>query len=366
VNLFDLDTPALVFDLDKVEANVVEMAGVARDAGVRLRPHTKTHKIPELARMQVAAGAAGITCAKVGEAEVMVEAGVDDVLIAYPIWGSSKVDRLAALRERARIVVSLDSLEVAQGLSRLGVHGVGPLEVYVEVDTGHHRMGRAPGAPTADLVRQIADVAGLRVIGLLTHAGHAYAARSLDERDAVIQREVDDLVATQELCAGFGVELREISVGSTPSARREARHAGQGITEIRPGTYIFNDTAMVDLGVATYDDCAAFVLATVVSRPDQARFVIDAGTKCFTSDGFGRPDWIKVAGWDDLSMSFTTEEHGVGRIDQSAGGQLEIGDKLLLIPSHVCPVFNLFDSAYAFRGEDVVDELLVKGRGKVR
>jgi len=366
VNLFDLDTPALVVDLNKVEANVAEMAHTAREAGVRLRPHTKTHKIPELARLQVAAGASGITCAKVGEAEVMVDAGIDDILVAYPIIGSSKVDRLAALRERARIVVSLDSLEVAQGLSRLGVHGVGPLEVYVEVDTGHHRMGRAPGAPSAELVRQIADVPGLDIIGLLTHAGHAYAARDDDEREAVIQREVDDLVATTELCRELGVPLREISVGSTPSARREARHASAGITEIRPGTYIFNDTAMVNLGVATYDQCAAFILATVVSRPDAERFVIDAGTKCFTSDGVGRPDWIKVAGWDDLTMNFVTEEHGVGRLDATAGGRLEIGDKLLLIPSHVCPVFNLFDTAYAFRGEDVVEELLIAGRGKVR
>jgi D-serine deaminase-like pyridoxal phosphate-dependent protein len=365
VNLFDLDTPALVIDLDKVEANVAEMASVTRAAGVRLRPHTKTHKIPEFAHMQLAAGASGITCAKVGEAEVMVEKGIDDILIAYPIVGASKVTRLAALREKARITVSLDSLEVAQGLSRLGVHGVGPLEVFIEVDTGHHRLGRAPGTATAELVRQIADVPGLQVVGLLTHAGHAYAAQGLGERDLVIRREVEDLVATKELCAQLGVELHDISVGSTPSVRREADYSHEGITEVRPGTYIFNDTAMVNLGVASYDTCAAFILATVVSRPDDQRFVIDAGTKCFTSDGVGRPDWIKVAGWDDLTMNFTTEEHGVGTMN-AGGGRLEIGDKLLLIPSHICPVVNLFDSAFAFRGEDVVDELLVKGRGKVR
>jgi len=366
MNLFDLDTPALVLDLDKVESNVAAMSDLARRAGVRLRPHTKTHKIPELALLQMAAGAAGITCAKVGEAEVMVDAGLDDILVAYPVWGASKIDRLAALRERARVVVSLDSLDVAQGLSRLGVHGVGPLEVYVEVDTGHHRLGRPPGAPSAELVRQVAEVPGLVVIGLLTHAGHAYAQRDPVERDVVIQREVDDLMATRELCAQLGVTFDEISVGSTPSARGEARRGAEGVTEIRPGTYIFNDTAMVDLGVATYDQCAAFVVTTVVSRPDRRRFVVDAGTKCLTSDGLARPDWIKVAGWDDLRMEFLTEEHGVGAIDPSAGGQLEIGDKLLLIPSHVCPVVNLFDTAHVVRGEDVVGELLVRGRGKVR
>ena len=365
MNLFDVDTPALIVDLDKKEANIAVMATAAREGGVRLRPHTKTHKIPEFARMQVAAGAAGITCAKVGEAEVMVEDGLDDILIAYPIVGHSKISRLERLRERSRILVSIDSLEVAQGLSRVGVHGAGPLEVYVEVDTGHHRLGRAPGADSARLVQQIADVPGIEVIGLLTHAGHSYAA-DLAQREAVVRREAQDLLATKELCAQLGVTFSEISVGSTPSARMEARHRADGITEVRPGTYIFNDTAMVSLGVATYDTCAAFVLATVVSRPDEHRFVIDAGTKCFTSDGVGRPDWIKVAGWDDLSMSFTTEEHGVGTLDTSRGGRLEIGDKLLLIPSHVCPVFNLFDSAVVVRGEEVVDEVLVRGRGKVR
>ena len=366
MNIFDLDTPALIIDLDKVDTNIVEMANVARHAGVRLRPHTKTHKIPELAHMQLAAGADGITCAKVGEAEVMVDAGINDILIAYPILGPMKWTRLAALRERARIIVSLDSLEVAQGLGTVGVQGNGPLEIYVEVDTGHHRLGRAPGAPTVDLVRRIADVPGLEIIGLLTHAGHAYAAKSLAERDVVVQREVEDLVMTQALCAEIGVDFPEISVGSTPSARREAQHAHDGVTEIRPGTYIFNDTAMVSLGVATYDTCAAFILASVVSRPDRTRFVIDAGTKCFTSDGVGRPDWIKVAGWDDLSMEFTTEEHGVGVLDPSNGGRLEIGDKLMLIPSHVCPVVNLFDTAYVVRGEEVLGQWVVKGRGKVR
>jgi D-serine deaminase-like pyridoxal phosphate-dependent protein len=366
MNLFDLDTPALIVDLDKVEANIAEMAQVTKNAGVRLRPHTKTHKIPEFAQMQIAAGAAGITCAKVGEAEVMVAAGIDDILIAYPIYGHAKWARLSALRERARIIVSLDSLEVAQGLASVGVQGNGPLEVYVEVDTGHHRMGHAPGAATADVVRRIADIPGLEVIGLMTHAGHAYAATSLDERDRVIEKEVDDLMMTKALCSELGVELRDISVGSTPSARREALYADRGVTEVRPGTYIFNDTAMVSLGVASYDTCAAFILATVVSRPDENRFVIDAGTKCFTSDGVGRPDWIKVAGWDDLRMEFTTEEHGVGVMDLSAGGRLEIGDKLLLIPSHVCPVVNLFDSVYVARGEDVLGELSVQGRGKVR
>ena len=352
MNVFDLDTPALMIDLDRVEHNISEMAQTTKVAGVRLRPHTKTHKMPEIAKLQVDAGASGITCAKVGEAEVMVAAGFDDILIAYPIYGAAKLARLQKLREKARIIVSLDSVEVAQGLGRLGVTSGHPLEIYVEVDTGHHRIGRAPGMPTVNLVTQLAEIDGITIIGLLTHAGHAYGADTLAERDVVVDREIDDLT------------FDEISVGSTPSARSESlRH---GVTEVRPGTYVFNDTTMIRLGVATEATCAAHILATVVSRPTPERFVIDAGTKCFTSDGVGRPGWIQVADREDLTMQFTTEEHGVGTIDLDRGGTLAIGDKLELIPNHICLVINLFDSAYATRNGKVVEELAVAGRGKVR
>lgn len=364
MNVESLDTPALVIDLDRVERNVNEMADLARRAGVRLRPHTKTHKMPELARLQVDAGASGITCAKLGEAEVMVAAGFDDILIAYPLVGEAKLARLRSLRERARILVSLDSVEVAEGLGRLGVATNDPLEVFVEVDTGHHRMGRAPGAPSASLVAEVSRIPGVVVVGLLTHAGHAYGATSEVERDAVVAREIDDLIMTKGLCADLGVAVEEISVGSTPSARGELRRAG--VTEVRPGTYVFNDTMMMSLGVATESTTAAHILATVVGRPTPERFVIDAGTKCFTSDGVGRPHWIKALGRDDLTMEFVTEEHGVGRFDPAWGGELRIGDKLRFIPSHACPVINLFDFAYASRGDEVVGEIAVAGRGKVR
>lgn len=364
MNVFDLDTPALVIDMDRVETNIAEMAVRSREAGVRLRPHTKTHKMPEIARLQIDAGASGITCAKVGEAEVMVSAGFTDILIAYPIYGPAKLARLQALRDRARILVCLDSVEVARGLGELGVASGDPIEVYVEVDTGHHRMGRAPGKSTVELVTQLAEIRGITILGLLTHAGHAYAAPALADRDAVVATEVNDLLTTRQLCAEAGIVFSEISVGSTPSARSELTR--QGVTEVRPGTYVFNDTSMMNLGVATVDTCAAHILATVVGRPTPERFIIDAGTKCFTSDGVGRPGWIQVVGRDDLTMQFLTEEHGVGTIDLSQGNALSIGDKLRLIPSHICPVVNLFDSVYVTRQDEVIEEFVVAGRGKVR
>jgi D-serine deaminase-like pyridoxal phosphate-dependent protein len=364
VKVDDLDTPALVIDMDRVQANIDEMSQRARESGVRLRPHTKTHKMPEIARLQVNAGASGITCAKVGEAEVMVAAGFDDILIAYPVLGAEKLARLQALREKARIIVSLDSLEVAKGLGELGVATAQPVEVYVDVDTGQHRMGRPAGRSTVELVTQLADVAGITVVGLMTFAGHVYGATSPADREPVIDHEVDDLVDTLRLCAEAGVVLHEISVGSTPAARSEMTR--QGITEVRPGTYVFNDTNMIHLGVATQDTCAARVLTTVVSRAAPERFVVDAGSKCLSSDGTGRPGWIQVAGRDDLTMEFISEEHGVGAIDPSTSAGLSIGDKLELIPSHVCPVINLFDRAYAVQQGEVVGELVVAGRGMVR
>ena len=362
VNLFDLDTPALVVDLDRLEANLEAMAAHARAAGVRLRPHTKTHKTPEIARLQLEAGAAGITVAKLGEAEVMAAAGVTDILVAYPLLGAAKLERLARLRESARVVVSLDSVEVARGLGELGVATREPVEVYVEVDTGLHRLGRPTGEATAELVERVAAVPGIRVLGLMTHAGHAYGVGP-DELGALVEDEVAGLRATRELCAQRGVELSEISVGSTPTAHAELGAAG--VTEARPGTYVFNDTTMIELGAATEATCAAFVLATVVSRPSEDRFVIDAGTKCLSSDHDDRPGWLRVAGRDDLAFEFLNEEHGVGRLDPERGRTLAIGDKVLVIPAHVCPVVNLFDSMTLVREGRVEGEWAIAARGRV-
>jgi D-serine deaminase-like pyridoxal phosphate-dependent protein len=361
--LAELDTPALLVDLDVLEANLAGMAAVAARAGVRLRPHTKTHKSPEIARMQLQAGAAGITCAKLGEAEVMADAGLDDLLIAYPLVGEGKLRRLRDLMERARVRVSLDSVEVTEGLGRVGRDVGRDVEVLVEVDTGLHRLGRPPGPPTAELVGQVARVPGVEVVGLLTHAGHSYRARTSEELRRVAEREILDLVETAALCRRDGIALEEISVGSTPTARAGA--FVDGVTEIRPGTYALNDATMMRLGVATEAMTAARVLATVVARPTTERFVLDAGSKCLTTDNMGTvPDWLVVAGRPDLHMDFLSEEHGVGHRD--GGEELRIGDRLQVIPSHACGCVNLFDVAYGVRQGKVERELPIAGRGRVR
>ncbi len=361
----DLDTPCLLIELDVLERNIARMAEIARAAGVRLRPHAKTHKSPEIAQMQVDAGARGITVAKLGEAEIMVEAGLDDVLVAYPIVGQAKLGRLRALMDRAEIRVTLDSVEVAEGLARLGRDLGRDVPVLVEVDTGLHRLGRPPGPPTVELVREVARLPGVEVLGLLTHAGQAYFAADGDELRTTAEREGSDLVDTAELCAAAGISIREISAGSTPTAGTVARV--EGVTEIRPGTYVLNDVQQMRLGVATEDDCAARVLTTVVAHPTEERFVLDAGTKAFTSDGTDGPRFPGrgvVAGRPELRLDFMNEEHGVGRC--TGEDNVRIGERLEILPLHVCACVNMFDVALGVRDGGVEREIPIAARGRMR
>ena len=361
----DLDTPALLFDLDVVERNIAEMAGVARAAGVRLRPHTKTHKSPEIARMQLEAGAAGITVAKLGEAEVMVDVGLNDVLVAYPLVGEAKLARFRGLLERADLRATTDSVEVAEGLGRVGRSLGRDIPVLIEVDTGLHRVGSAPGGPTVELAQRVAAVAGVEVIGLLTHAGHAYRSAGPDELRATAEREGLDLVMTAAACAEAGIELRELSVGSTPTARIVADV--EGVTEIRPGTYVFNDVQQLRLGVASETACAATVLTTVVAHPTDERFVLDGGSKAFTSDGGDGPPFPGrgvVVGRPELRIDFMNEEHAVGH--RTGADDVRIGERLRVIPLHACATVNMFDVAAGVRGEVVEREIAIAARGRMR
>jgi D-serine deaminase-like pyridoxal phosphate-dependent protein len=360
-----LETPSLLIHLDALERNITEMQEVARAAGVRLRPHAKTHKCPDIARMQLDAGAAGITVAKLGEAEVMADAGIDDVLVAYPIVGERKLERLRALAERASVRVTTDSVEVAEGIAGVGRDLGRDVPLLVEVDTGLHRVGRPAGTPTVELVKALVSLKGVEVVGLLTHAGHAYRSTSPEELRRAAEREGLDMVQTAERCAAEGIELREISVGSTPTARIVAGVAG--VTEIRPGTYVFNDVQQMRLGVATEATCAARVLTTVVAHPTDERFVLDAGTKAFTSDGGDGPPFPGrgvVAGRPELVLDFMNEEHAVGH--RGGADDVRIGDRLEVVPLHVCSTVNMFDEAFGVRGGEVVRTFAIAGRGKMR
>ncbi|HYF90795.1 MAG TPA: alanine racemase [Symbiobacteriaceae bacterium] len=354
----ELDTPCIVVDLDVAERNVRRIQGLADQAGVKLRPHTKTHKSSFFAHMQVAAGAAGITCAKLGEAEVMADAGLDDILIAYPLIGAHKMARLEALAARVkRLRVSLDSYEVAEALSGAGERIGRPVEVYLEVDTGLHRVGRIPGEDALTFSRGLARYTGIRLAGLMSHAGPTWKAGSHAEILAFARTEAGMMLAVR---SGLGRPDLEISVGATPIAHLIAETPG--VTESRPGTYIFGDRSLMGLGLADESDCAARVLTTVVSYPVPDRAVVDAGSKTLAMDPHRDGGHGHVVGRPQVRVARLSEEHGV--LEFAPGLPLRVGERLEIIPNHICPAINLTDRVYGVRGGQVVAEIAVEGRGK--
>lgn len=364
----ELETPALVIDLGIMERNLQRMAALARQAGVGLRPHAKTHKSPWIAHQQLRAGAIGITVAKLGEAEVMVEAGITDILLAYPIVGEQKLRRLERLLDDADVILSVDSAEAAEAMAQaVRRSGRRRARVFIDVDTGLRRMGLAPGMPTVELAERIARVPGLEVVGLMSHAGHVSAARTPEELAETARRAAQALVETAEILRRRGVRIEHVSPGSTPAARFEAQVPG--VTEIRPGTYVFNDRNTVDRWACTEDDCALTVLATVVSRPAPDRAIIDAGSKVFSSDPSVRGDGTfgLVLDRPGVRLQRLSEEHGILVLDPAeAGADLQVGERLHIVPNHVCPAVNLSDVLYGYRDGRVVREIPVVARGKYK
>ncbi|MCA1578743.1 MAG: alanine racemase [Acidobacteria bacterium] len=360
----ELDTPALVVDLDVMERNLSQMAEYCRRHHLRLRPHTKTHKIPELAKKQIASGALGITVAKLGEAEVMLKAGLNDLLIAYPIVGPAKTKRLADLAIRAAVTVAVDSEEAARGISAAMAKRGSEVGVLIELDVGFGRCGVATENDALALAQKISSLPGLQFKGLMFFPGHFGV--SPDER-AVLRKQVNDFLdRCYEAFARAGLPFAIVSGGSTPS--RYESEFFHGVNEVRPGTYIFNDRSTVGVSAATIEDCALSVLVTVVSTSVSGRAVIDGGSKTFSSDtyhaehgrGFGL---IK----DDPATEIErlSEEHGHLNVTQS-DRRYSVGERLMIIPNHVCTTVNMHDEIYGVRGEQVETVWQVAGRGKVR
>jgi D-serine deaminase-like pyridoxal phosphate-dependent protein len=357
-----VETPAVLVDLDIVVRNIAAMAERARGSGVRLRPHAKTHKVVEIGRMQIAAGASGLSVAKATEAEVFAAAGFDDLFIAYPVVGADKGRRLLALAERVRLAVGVDSEEGARTLSG-AFHAAGQqLDVLLKVDVGFHRVGVEP-ARAVETARRIADLPGLRVRGLYTFAGHAYSAETPEGVARVGKDEGSILSETAQRIRDGGLEIEEVSVGSTPTAPHAM--AIPGVTECRPGVYVFNDASQVSLGACRPEDCAMTVLATVVSVPAPDRAVVDAGSKTLSSDPL-RP---RVAGFGFVlgrrsRIARLSEEHGV--IEVVAGEAFRVGERVRILPNHACVVANLHDHLLAVRKGVVEGELTVAARGRVQ
>lgn len=364
MKIWELPTPAVIVDVDVVDKNLGRLASYCNKHRLNLRPHTKTHKIPQLAQRQVDFGAIGITVAKLGEAEVMADGGLKDILVAYPLYGEEKWHRLSDLAHRVAVTVSIDSVEVAVGISsRLTSRG-SRVGILVEFDTGFGRCGLPIDGSSISLVKTIAELPGLDYRGVLVYPGHFLVPES--ERERLLEEENQKMETLLDLLVSNDLSPEVVSGGSTPTAYMA--HRFKGITEIRSGTYIFNDKNTVGCGAAAYEDCAVSVLTTVVSTSVAGRAVVDAGNKTLSSDrllsgdgqGFG---YLPEA--PDVLFESMSEEHGHLRQPVS-NSPLKLGQKLRVIPNHVCPCMNMHDWVYAVEGEDVIDKWQVAGRGKVQ
>ena len=364
MNYRELSTPALTIDLDVVERNLDRMAKRCREQSVGLRPHTKTHKTPEVAKMQVDRGAVGLTVAKVGEAEAMAGAGLDDILIAFPIFGGEKLHRIAQLAKARRLLLSLDNEATAQELSRAAAAQEATIGVLVEFDAGFHRCGLAPGPACVELARKIEKLPGLRFRGLMTYFGHVWGTAE-ERRNEALQtagRVAKALSAFRE--EGLNVEI--VSGGSTPSS--EFAHLVPGLTDIRPGTYVYNDMNTYYQGACRLEDCAARIVATVVSTAVPGKVIIDSGSKTFSSDLLGsgpKSGYGYVVEAPDAPIIKLNEEHGHLDITKSSH-QFHVGEVLTVIPNHVCTCVNMHDDVFIVREGEVKGTWHVAARGKVR
>ncbi|MFD0715302.1 alanine racemase [Paenibacillus sp. GCM10027626] len=365
MNKLMLDTPCIVVDEAKLLQNIERMQQTANAAGISLRPHIKTHKTPEIAKLQLEAGAVGITSAKLGEAEVMAEQGVSPIVIAYPIVGAAKLERLMRLTERAAITVAVDSIEVARGIAEAAAAAGRTISVWVEVDPGYGRVGVQPGEALERLGAALAELPGVRVTGVLTFGGQSYDAADDDALRQVVHEEARIAREAAATLRRLGCPVEAVSIGSTPASRLAA--AMEGATEMRPGTYVFGDLTQVKAGAISLADCALTVLATVISRPAPDRAVIDAGTKVFTMDGEQSPLGTGrgyVLDHPGIEVAWFNEEHGVLHLPPEEQG-LQVGDKLQIIPVHCCAVVNMLDVIHLVRDTEVQRIWKIAARGKV-
>ncbi|MHB0884794.1 MAG: alanine racemase [Bacillota bacterium] len=364
----DLDTPAVVIDRQVLDTNIAEMSRFAISHHLKLRPHVKAHKSPDIARRQIDAGAVGITVAKVGEAEVMAAAGVRDIFVANELVTPTKIDRLLALSSRVRLAVAVDNQANLPLLDR-AAHAVGAkVGVLIEVDSGLHRCGVPDAAATLELARRIAAFPSLELRGIFTHAGQVYGAAPSQVAE-IGRHEGEIMVSIAETLKAEGLSVNEVSVGSTPTARTAGAVAG--VTEIRPGNYVFHDAIQIGLGVVPEERCSLRVMATVISRPAEDRLVLDAGSKTLGLDrgahgtsvvqGFGR-----IIGWPGLRLERLSEEHGVAILTpEAAGAPLpRLGQAVEIIPNHACVVANLARTLAVVEGDRVVDLWPVAASGR--
>lgn len=348
--LDDLLTPALCIDVERVDANLRRMQAYADAHSLALRPHIKTHRLPAFARRQLELGAVGITCQKLGEAEVMADAGCADILLSYEIVGGRNLRRLTDLACRVRLTVVADSVAVADGLSTAAARAGVRLPVLVDGDTGYRRTGVASPAEAVTLARRVAGLPGLEFVGLFTYP-------TLPGTRAWLTEALEGLHAA-------GLRAAVVSSGGTPGALHT--HEVPEISELRVGTYIYNDRATVRSGFAGLEDCAATVLATVVSANAPERVILDAGSKALAADLLAHDPGLghgEILGHPAAAVQRLYEEHAV--VDMSRCARLpRVGERLAVVPNHVCAAVNLFDEAALVQAGAVLEVLPIAARGR--
>ncbi len=352
-----IDTPQVIVDLDALDRNITTWAQRMAARGVGLRPHTKTSKCVPVIQRQVAAGVVGLTVATLGEAEVLADAGFDDLFQAFPLWAGrpSTARRLRALHERVRFTVGVESVDAAVALGAAVRSAPTPLPVVVELDPGMHRSGVDP-TDVVRIARAAAD-AGLDVRGAFTFGGHGYA--TCDAAPRAADDEVRTLAIAAELLSDAGFATDILSAGSTPTAVQSARTP---VTDERPGTYVFQDAQQVQLGTCAMSEVALVVAATVVASHTDGRFVLDTGSKALAAD---RPVWAKGHGllpaYPDAELRSLSEHHCVA---WTTGPRPAVGDVVAVVPNHCCVVVNLVDELTVVQGGRGVDRWPGASRGR--
>jgi D-serine deaminase-like pyridoxal phosphate-dependent protein len=348
-----LDTPAMLVDLDIAEANIASMAAFARRSGLRLRPHLKTHKSLAMARRQLAAGAVGLCAATVGEAAAFAAGGVTDLTLAYPVVGARKLERLAAVCRAADLTLVADSTAVADGYQEVARQAGRTLSVLIEVDTGMGRVGATPDAAPG-LARHLSGCHGLEFHGILTHAGQAHDAEGQLGVERVAREEAAIMGAVRAELERAGHEVAVVSAGSSLTARYLS--AADGISEIRPGTYVYNDLRTLACWSCTYEEIAATMLATVISV-DGTRVVVDAGSKTLTTSTDPVYGQGHLLSRPDGAFTRLSEEHGVLSVDGAP--RLSVGDRVRILPIHACVWSDLQPEVYGIRDGHVVERIRV-------
>lgn len=361
-DLRNLETPAAIVDLDRLERNLERAATYATQHKLALRPHVKTHKTAWIAAEQVKRGACGVTCATPREAEVM-SAVSDDILVAYPPVGAARAERIASLPRDARVIVALDSLKAIEQIEAAAAAAKRSVGVYVEIDMGMHRVGVRDAQAALPLIRRVQKSSSLSYDGIAFYPGHI--REPVDSQEVAIDRLNTVLRTTIDMLAAGGARPNAVSGGSTPTLWHT--HRLHGVTEMRPGTYVYNDRTTAEIGACAWDDCAFTVLATVVSTAVDGQAVIDAGTKALGreplrgadgSGGFG-----SLLEHPEVTVKGMSEEHGLLDLSRSTW-KPGVGEMVRVIPNHVCIVVHLNDTMHGVRGDVVERSWPVEARGR--